>query len=199
MRRIIDFVIATLALAVLSPLLALVAILVMLDSAGSPFFRGWRVGKDGRKFRMWKFRTMINGAAKSGPITGNNDPRVTRLGRFLRRSKIDELPQFLNLLSGDMTLVGPRPESPEIVELYTSDQRAVLAVKPGISGKVQLASGEESESIPEGVHPQQYYVQHLMGTKIRQDLDYLRHRTPLSDARIVIETANYVLRSVVRR
>jgi lipopolysaccharide/colanic/teichoic acid biosynthesis glycosyltransferase len=199
MRRIIDFVIAILALAVLSPLLTLVAILVMLDSPGSPFFRGWRVGKDGRKFRMWKFRTMINGAAKSGPITGNNDPRVTRLGRFLRRSKIDELPQFLNLLSGDMTLVGPRPESPEIVELYTSDQRAVLAVKPGISGKVQLASGEESESIPEGVHPQQYYVQHLMGPKIRQDLDYLRHRTPLSDARIVIETANYVLRSVVRR
>lgn len=186
-------------LALISPLLALVALAVVIDSPGNPFYRGWRAGKAGRNFRMWKFRTMVAGAAKMGPITGKNDARVTRIGRFLRKTKLDELPQFINVLTGEMTLVGPRPEAPEIVALYTPSQRAVLAVKPGVTGRVQLESGEESESIPEGADPHEYYLQHLMERKLRLDLDYLSVRTPQSDARIVLSTATYVLRCFVGR
>jgi lipopolysaccharide/colanic/teichoic acid biosynthesis glycosyltransferase len=199
MRRIVDVVAAAVVLVVLSPLLLMIGLAVVIDSPGNPFYRGWRAGQGGRNFRMWKFRTMVAGAAKMGPITGRNDSRVTRIGRFLRKTKLDELPQFINVLLGDMTLVGPRPEVPEIVVLYKPEQRAVLAVKPGVTGRVQLDSGEESESIPAGVDPHEYYLEHLMERKLRLDLDYLRVRTPLSDTRIVLETASYVLRCFARR
>jgi lipopolysaccharide/colanic/teichoic acid biosynthesis glycosyltransferase len=199
MRRVVDVVVGLAALAVLSPLLFVVALIVFLDSPGNPFYLGWRAGRHGRNFRMWKFRTMVNGAAKQGPITGKNDARVTHVGRFLRKTKLDELPQFINVVLGDMTLVGPRPEAPEIVALYTPAQRAVLRVKPGVTGKVQLDSGDESEKIPEGVSAQDYYVQHLMDKKLRQDLDYLGVRTPLTDARVLFDTATFVFRCLVQK
>jgi len=199
MRRIVDIVVASVALAVLSPLLAAIMLAVFISSPGNPFYGGRRAGKDGRNFRMWKFRTMVHGAAKMGPITGKNDPRVTPLGRLLRKTKLDELPQFFNLLLGDMTLVGPRPESPEIVALYTPSQRVVLAVKPGLTGKVQLDSGDESENIPEGVQPYYYYLTHLMDRKLRMDLDYLRGRTVFTDVKIVLATAGLIFRAVARR
>ncbi len=199
MRRFVDIAVAAAALAVLSPLLMAIMVAVFLSSPGSPFHGGWRAGKDGRNFRMWKFRTMINGAAKMGPITGKNDSRVTPLGRILRKTKLDELPQFFNLLLGDMTLVGPRPESPEIVALYTPSQRAVLSVKPGVTGKVQLDTDDESETIPEGVRPLEYYISHLMEPKLRMDLDYLRARTFFTDVKIVLDTAGLVFRAVARR
>ncbi len=197
MRRALDIVVAAMALAVLSPLLLITALAVVVDSPGSPFFRGRRVGKDGRVFRMWKFRSMSNGAAKGAAITGRNDPRITRVGRVLRKTKLDELPQFINVLTGQMTLVGPRPEAPEVVALYTPEQRAVLTVKPGVTGRGQIEAGEESELIPAGVDPQEYYIEHLMEQKVRRDIDYLGVRTPLSDVRIVIETATFVLRAFV--
>ncbi len=197
MQRIVDVVVGLAVLLLLSPLLLLVALAVVLDSPGGPFYRGWRAGKDGRDFRMWKFRTMVNGAARQGSITGRRDARITRLGAFLRKTKLDELPQFINVVLGDMTLVGPRPESPDIVALYTPSQREVLRVKPGVTGRVQLEAGEESETIPEGVHPQQYYIEHMMGPKLAMDLEYLAVRTPASDARIVARTAGYVLRCLV--
>jgi len=196
MRRAIDIVVATVALAALSPLFLITALAVIIDSPGSAFFRGWRVGKDGRLFRMWKFRSMTKGAEKGAPITGANDARVTGVGRLLRRTKLDELPQFLNVLTGDMTLVGPRPEAPEVVARYTPRQRAVLGVRPGVTGRAQLDAGEEPESIPEGVDPHEYYVERLMEPKLQRDLEYLSVRTPLSDARIVFETATYMLRSL---
>jgi len=199
MRRLVDIVDALMALAALSPLLAVIMLAVFISSPGNPFYGGWRAGKDGRKFRMWKFRTMINGAARMGPITGKNDPRVTPLGRILRKTKLDELPQFINLLLGDMTLVGPRPESPEIVALYTPSQRVVLAVKPGVTGKVQLNSDDESETIPEDVQPYDYYLTHLMDRKLRMDLDYLRRRTVFTDVKIVLTTAGLVFRAFARR
>jgi lipopolysaccharide/colanic/teichoic acid biosynthesis glycosyltransferase len=199
MRRAVDIVVAAVALAVLSPLLLIAALAVIIDSPGSPFYRGWRVGKGGRNFRMWKFRSMANAVGKGAPITGRNDPRITRVGRLLRKTKLDELPQFINVLTGDMTLVGPRPEAPEIVARYTPEQRAVLAVKPGVTGRVQLEVGEESESIPPEVDAHEYYVEHLMERKLRRDLDYLSVRTPLSDARIVFETAALVFRAFAGR
>jgi lipopolysaccharide/colanic/teichoic acid biosynthesis glycosyltransferase len=146
---------------------------------------------------MWKFRSM---ARAGGPgITGRGDARITRSGALLRRTKLDELPQFLNVLIGDMTLVGPRPESPEFVSLYTRDQRAVLNVKPGVTGLVQLASGDESDWIPEGVRPDEYYIEYLMAPKLALDLEYLETRTALTDARVIFATASMLARAIFGR
>jgi lipopolysaccharide/colanic/teichoic acid biosynthesis glycosyltransferase len=196
-RRAIDIAAAACALAILSPLLMLLAIAIRLGSRGPVFFRGARAGLRGRQFFMWKFRTMRVGAESAGSITGRNDSRITRLGRVLRRTKLDELPQFLNVLTGDMTLVGPRPESPDIVAVYDSRQRRVLDVKPGVTGHVQLTVEEESDSFPQGVDPQSYYVEHVMNRKIQLDLDYETQRSAWSDTWIVIRTAGRVARAVV--
>src|SRR5262249_43050665 len=139
MRRMLDITVAAIALLLVSPLLVLIGLSIVLSSPGSPFYLANRVGKDGRVFRMWKFRTMKLGASKMGPpITAKRDPRVIAVGHFLRRSKLDELPQFFNVLLGDMSLVGPRPEAPEVVAHYTAEQRQVLQAKPGMTGKVQI-------------------------------------------------------------
>ncbi len=132
-----------------------------------------------------------------GPITGKNDPRVTPIGRVLRKTKLDELPQFINVLLGDMTLVGPRPESPEIVALYSQSQRAVLRVKPGVTGQVQIGCDDESEIIPEGVEPQQYYINHLLEPKLRLDLEYIEKRTVSTDMLVIFETAALMLRALI--
>jgi len=200
MRRVVDITVALTGLLLLSPLLAVLALAIAIDSPGNPFYLAWRAGRGGRKFRMWKFRTMVQGADRMGaPITGRNDWRVTRVGRLLRRTKLDELPQFINVMLGSMTLVGPRPEAPEIVARYTASQRAVLAVQPGITGRVQLESRGESEAIPEDARADEYYVRHVMEPKLRLDLDYLKVRTPWSDARIVVATLVVLLRSLVQK
>ncbi len=199
MRRCFDILLSTLALLVLSPLLLVVAVMVVLDSDGSAFYPAPRSGKGGKPFRMWKFRTMVTGAAKLGSaITSRGDARITRMGRLLRATKIDELPQFINVLMGQMGLVGPRPESPEIVALYTPEQRKVLEAKPGVTGRVQLDSGEESEQIPAGAQATDYYIHYLMDRKIQADLSYLKGRTLLSDAKILMETARYILHSLIQ-
>ena len=198
-RRCFDILLSTLALVVLSPLLLVVAVMVVLDSEGGAFYLAPRSGKGGTPFRMWKFRTMVTGAAKLGTaITSRGDARVTRIGRSLRAAKIDELPQFINVLTGRMSLVGPRPEAPEIVARYTREQRHVLEAKPGVTGRVQLDSGEESEQIPAGAQADDYYVQYLMDRKIQSDLSYLKNRTLLADAKILMETAGYILLSLNR-
>jgi lipopolysaccharide/colanic/teichoic acid biosynthesis glycosyltransferase len=200
LRRCFDVLVSSLALIALSPLLIAVALAISIESPGSPIYKALRVGQGGTKFSMWKFRTMVTGASRMGPaITGKNDKRITRLGAILRRTKIDELPQFVNILTGDMTLVGPRPEAPEIVEQYTLAQLPVLAARPGITGVVQLHSGEESESIPEGVDAGEFYVGHLLGQKIRADLDYLEKRTMFTDGQVLLSTVMYVLRASVRQ
>jgi lipopolysaccharide/colanic/teichoic acid biosynthesis glycosyltransferase len=197
-RRIIDVLVALAALLVLAPVLLAIALAVVLDSRGSPLFLAPRVGLGGRCFWMLKFRTMFPGAECGSAITSRADARITRLGAVLRRTKLDELPQFVNLLLGDLTLVGPRPETPAIVSRYSAGQRTVLVVKPGITGCVQLESGEEAESIPPDCDAEQYYVQHLVDKKLDRDLQYVRSRTAWTDARIVLETAALVIRSIVR-
>lgn len=194
MRRLLDTIVALMILMLLMPLLLAIT-LAILVSSGEPFYRGWRVGQGGKSFRMWKFRTMAPNAARTGlPITSNKDPRVTRLGRLLRKTKLDELPQFLNVVAGDMALVGPRPEAPEIVALYSERQRAVLALKPGVTGPVQVRWADESDSIPQGNSGLRYYIEQLIDRKLSIDLDYAARRTIWSDARIVLETAVLILR-----
>jgi lipopolysaccharide/colanic/teichoic acid biosynthesis glycosyltransferase len=197
-RRLTDIGIALVAMIALSPLFLLASVAIVLESPGSPFYGGWRSGKDGLRFRMWKFRTMISGADKiGGSITAPRDPRITTAGRFLRATKIDELPQFFNLLLGDLTVVGPRPEDPNIVELYTPEQRQTLDVKPGITGPGQLYyTTDQADTIPDGVKPEQFYIDHLLDQKLHIDLEYLKQRTPLSDCRVVLQTIMLVAKAL---
>ena len=198
MRRFTDVLVALLVLIVASPLFAVLCVAIPIDSPGSPFYGGRRVGRDGRLFRMWKFRTMVANADAVGPgITGARDPRITRLGAFLRATKLDELPQCWNLLTGEMTLVGPRAEVPDIVARYTPEQREILSALPGITGPGQIYyTTDQADAIPEGVNADDFYVEHLLGPKLEIDRAYLRSRSPWTDAKIVFETIGLVLRSV---
>lgn len=200
MRRIVDLAIALLILPLLFPVFALVSLAIVLESPGVPFYRGRRVGKDGRAFLMWKFRTMVSGADRiGGAITTRSDPRITKVGWFLRKTKLDELPQFLNLLSGDITLIGPRPEDPSFVDKYTPEQRQILRVKPGITGPAQLHfTGVEAEVIPDGKDADQFYVDHLLDRKLRLDLEYLKQRTFFSDCRVLVQTLFLMVRAVTQ-
>jgi lipopolysaccharide/colanic/teichoic acid biosynthesis glycosyltransferase len=199
MRRAIDMLVSLTALIVLSPLLVIAGLAVALESSGGPVYFAPRIGRNGRPFRMWKLRSMRQRSGNQGPsITSQGDPRVTRLGRFLRKSKIDELPQFVNVLLGDMTLVGPRPEAPDFVELYTPGQRRILDYLPGVTGPVQLESFDESEQIAAGAEGSEQYAQQIMGQKIDADLNYLETRSAATDARVVGATAAYVVRSLLK-
>lgn len=200
-RRLIDIAAAVAGLVLLSPLLLAVALAIRLDSPGNALYGGRRVGRDGLPFRMWKFRTMVTNADRiGGGITAKGDARITRIGAFLRRTKIDELPQLINLLTGDLTLVGPRAEVPHIVERYTPEQRETLRVKPGITGPGQIYyTTDQADAIPEGVSADDYYVEHLLGPKLQLDLDYLRRRTFATDLKTVGTTAGLVLRAILGR
>jgi lipopolysaccharide/colanic/teichoic acid biosynthesis glycosyltransferase len=177
MKRLLDIVVAAAGLVLLLPVLALVAILVKLDSSGPVFFRQERVGLGGRPFRIFKFRTMVDGAYKMGSrLTTKRDPRVTAVGQILRWFKIDELPQLFNVLMGDMSLIGPRPEDPHFVRFYSEEQRRVLSVRPGILGPSQIFGRDELESYPEGLKDTEaYYVQHILPDKLARDLEYVQH------------------------
>jgi len=192
MRRFLDIAIAVTALIVLSPVLVGTALAIVIASRTNPFYAGRRIGIAGHEFRMWKFRTMVPGADRGSSITGKRDARVTPLGRILRKTKLDELPQLFNLLMGDMTLVGPRPEAPDMVARYTPEQRRVLMVKPGVTGISQVSAIDESDTIPDGVDPRQYYIEHILDRKVAADLAYLRSRTVRSDARVILATAGLV-------
>ncbi len=152
------------------------------------FHRGNRVGLNGKTFTLHKFRTMVSNAASIGPaITAGNDPRVTPIGRFLRRTKIDELPQLFNVLKGDMSLVGPRPEDPRYVAQYNSDQKEILKVRPGITSPASLVYNNE-EQVLVGANWETTYRTKVLPTKLAIDLDYLRNRTVFSDFVLILRT-----------
>jgi lipopolysaccharide/colanic/teichoic acid biosynthesis glycosyltransferase len=192
-KRALDLLISILGLLVLSPLLLLLALWIKLDSPGPVLYRGKRVGREGQPFLMYKFRTMVAGAERRGPaVTYRDDPRITSAGRFLRRTKLDELPQLLNVLRGEMSLVGPRPEDPKYVALYTPEQRLVLSVKPGITGPTQLEYRDEA-SMLQGEGVDEEYVSRLMPEKLKLDLEYVRTRSLLLDLRILWRTVTTLL------
>lgn len=187
-RRVFDGLMSALGLILLSPLLLLLAAWVKVDSRGPVFYRARRVGKDGHLFALYKFRSMVVDADKQGPgITVSADRRVTRAGRFLRRTKLDELPQLINVFKGEMSLVGPRPEDPRYVALYTPEQRRVLAVRPGITSAASLAFRHE-EQLLEGGNWEEIYREQVMPAKLAIDLAYLERRTMLSDLRLILRT-----------
>ena len=193
-KRLFDLTISLVGLVLLAPLWAAIALWIVLDSPGPVFFRGERVGREGRPFRILKFRTMIADAAQRGPgITTAQDPRVTRAGRFLRRFKLDELPQLLNVLKGEMSLVGPRPEAPRYVALYTEEQRRVLRVRPGITGVAALQFRHE-ERLLAGEDWERRYVEEIMPQKLALELAYLERASLGRDLSILLKTLLALLR-----
>jgi lipopolysaccharide/colanic/teichoic acid biosynthesis glycosyltransferase len=187
-RRLVDIVAACVGLALLSPILTIIALAIKLDSPGPLFHRAQRVGKDGQLFNLFKFRSMVADAAQRGPgITAAGDSRITPVGRLLRRSKLDELPQLLNVLAGDMSLVGPRPEDPGYVALYTPAERQVLRVAPGITSAASLAFRHE-EQLLSGPDWEERYRTVVMPAKLAIDLAYLKRRTLWSDLGLILRT-----------
>ncbi len=187
-RRLLDIMASIAGLAVLGPLFVLIGLWIKLDSPGPVFYRARRIGKDDVPFSLYKFRSMVADADKRGPgITATGDSRVTSVGRFLRRTKMDELPQLINVLRGDMSLVGPRPEDPRYVALYTPEQRRVLAVRPGITSAASLAYRHE-EQLLAGEDWETTYRNRVLPDKLAIDLAYLERRTAFSDLKLVFRT-----------
>ena len=198
--RLIDLIVSLVALILLLPVFLLVAIAIKLDSRGPVFYSQLRVGRRGRTFGVHKFRSMVIDAERLGPpLTGSADPRVTRVGKFLRLVRLDELPQLLNVLKGEMSLVGPRPEVPSVVEQYTPEQREVLEVKPGITGPTQLSWLDESERYPSGVDPYQHYNEHFIHEKLQSDLEYVRTRSVRKDLWLLIQTPLVIAKTILER
>jgi lipopolysaccharide/colanic/teichoic acid biosynthesis glycosyltransferase len=199
-KRAVDLALAAGAVIVLAPLLLLIALAIKLDSAGPVLYSQLRVGRQGWPFRLHKFRSMLADPDRRGPpLTRRDDPRVTRLGRVLRPLRLDELPQLFNVLRGDMSLVGPRPEVPSIVARYTSAERQVLSVRPGLVGPTHLAWLDEAERYPEGIDPVEYYVAHMLPEKLRSDLEYLRTRSLLTDLWCLTRVPAALLGNALRR
>ncbi len=188
-KRLFDLAAAGTGLLVLAPLLAAIGLLILVEDGRPVFFRQERVGRDGRPFRIWKFRTMVRDAERRGTaITVGRDPRITRIGHWLRRFKLDELPQLWNVVRGEMSLVGPRPEVPRYVSLYTPEQRRVLALVPGITDPASIAYRDEAALLAESDDPERLYVERIMPDKIRINLDYAARRSLWSDLRVILET-----------
>jgi lipopolysaccharide/colanic/teichoic acid biosynthesis glycosyltransferase len=187
-QRFVDFLAATAGLLVLSPLLLVISLSVKLHDGGPIFYNSKRVGKGGKLFFIHKFRSMVQNADTMGfGVTTKGDRRVTPIGRMLRRYKLDELPQLLNVLKGDMSFVGARPEDPRFVSHYTSEQRRILEYRPGITSPASLKFKNEEELLS-GENAEQLYVEKLLPQKLSIDLEYQGHRTVLSDLRLIFQT-----------
>ena len=196
-KRLFDFAVAALGLCLSWPVMGLMALAIKLDSSGPVFFRQERVGRGGRLFRIHKFRTMVSDAPARGlAITVGDDPRVTRVGRWLRRSKLDELPQLLDVLVGHMSLVGPRPEVPRYLPYYPSDLKdRVLSVRPGITDPVSLKFADESVLLARAQDPEREYREVILPAKLCEAAHYADHATLWTDLKILGATAWLILGS----
>ena len=196
MQRLLDFVFAIAILLVTAPLWFAALIVVALSDFGNPLFLHPRVGRGGKHFRLAKFRTMSKAAPGGSNLTVSGDPRVTTVGRILRRLKIDELPQLLNVLSGTMSIVGPRPETPEFVSLYTDDQREILKYRPGLTDPASIKYRHEEKILAQHGDPVAAYKTLILPDKIALSLEYQRHRNIVSDLRIIGQTVAAIVRPV---
>jgi len=189
MIRILDIVFSLLGILVLMPLFILIYLCIILESSGGGIYKQKRVGKNSRLFNLYKFRSMFIDADKGRLITvGERDPRMTRTGVFIRKYKIDELPQLFNVLKGDMSLVGPRPEVPGYVHLYTQEQKKVLRVKPGITDYASIAYADESILLGKAMDPEKMYVETIMPDKIRLNMRYVENQTIFEYFKIILMT-----------
>jgi lipopolysaccharide/colanic/teichoic acid biosynthesis glycosyltransferase len=189
MKRLFDISFASLGLLVLSPLFALLALAIKLSDGGAVLFRQERIGQGGQVFKILKFRSMIPNAERIGlSVTRVGDPRITRVGRFLRHTKLDELPQLWNVLVGEMSLVGPRPEVPRYVERYTHQQRKVLALKPGITDPAALEFRKEEALLSLATDPETFYLEQCMPRKVALSLEYAARASWWTDLGVIVRT-----------
>lgn len=199
-QRIFDLIVSGSLLVAFSPLFLASMIWIRLDSSGPIFFLQERVGRHGRRFKIYKFRTMVTDAELRGAqITIGEDPRITRSGRLLRHYRIDELPQLLNVLKGDMSIVGPRPEVPHYVDEYTPEQREILSFRPGMTSPATVSLTGESILLGEQSDPESFYREHLIPVKISTDLEYSRKAGFISDLTVLLTTVRKLLNAGHRR
>lgn len=194
-KRIFDIIFSFFILLLLLPIMFFIALIIFIVDGPPVFFLQTRVGKDGKTFKIIKFRTMRPNSDKNIQITvGSNDNRITRTGRFLRKYKLDELPQFFNVLKGEMSVVGPRPEVPKYVEFYDERQKQVLSVKPGITDWASIAYIDENDMLKGVDDPESYYIQNIMPQKLELNLQYIKDSDRLKDFKILWHTFLRIIR-----
>jgi len=195
LKRGFDVAASALGLVLTAPLLAAIAVGIVLDSPGPAFYRGSRVGRAGQIFRIFKFRTMVPQAdTLGGPSTADDDPRITRVGRWLRSYKLDELPQLLNVLRGEMSIVGPRPEVPQYAALLTGDERAILSVRPGMTDWASIWDIDEGRALAGSADAERKYLEEIRPQKVRLQLKYVQEQSLSTDLRIIAQTVARLLR-----
>ena len=195
MIRFFDFILGLVGLVVLAPILIVLAIWIKIDSKGPVFYKQVRVGQNGIDFGLFKFRSMVVDADKKGLITvGGRDPRITRSGYFIRKYKLDELPQLINVLVGDMSLVGPRPEVRKYVDLYTDEQQKVLSVKPGITDYASIEYMDENEILGKSSDPEKTYIEEIMPEKIKYNMKYINNKSLFEYFKIILLTVLKIVR-----
>ena len=195
MIRFFDFILSLVGLVVLAPIFIVLAIWIKIDSKGPVFYKQVRVGQNGIDFGLFKFRSMVVDADKKGLITvGGRDPRITRSGYFIRKYKLDELPQLINVLIGDMSLVGPRPEVRKYVELYTDEQQKVLSVKPGITDYASIEYMDENEILGKSNDPEKTYIEEIMPEKIKYNMKYINNKNLFEYFKIILLTVLKIVR-----
>lgn len=193
-KRTIDILLSLTAIIVLSPLFAGIALYILFTSKGGAIYAQPRIGKGGKEFRLLKFRTMFTGSDIEKRITiGTDDKRITPAGRYLRKYKLDELPQLFNVLTGSMSLVGPRPEVQEYVALYNTEQKQVLNVKPGITDYASLEYYNENELLASTPNPDEYYINVIMPAKLTLNLKYIKERRFMTDMKIIWKTVRRII------
>ncbi|ATV06354.1 sugar transferase [Fusobacterium vincentii] len=194
LKRIFDITLSLFGLIILLPFMLIIAILIKIDSKGSVFFKQIRVTKNGKEFKIFKYRTMRVGSDKYSQITVGKDGRITKIGSFLRKYKLDEIPQLINVLIGDMSLVGPRPEVPKYVALYTDEQKEILKVRAGITDYASIEFSDENDLLASEEEPEKAYIEKIMPKKIELNKKYLSETSVLTDIRIILLTIKKILK-----
>lgn len=194
LKRIFDITLSLFGLIILLPFMLIIAILIKFDSKGTVFFKQIRITKGGKEFKIFKYRTMKAGSDKYSQITVGKDERITKIGSFLRKYKLDEIPQLINVLIGDMSLVGPRPEVPKYVALYTDEQKEILKVKAGITDYASIEFSDENDLLASEEDPEEAYIEKIMPKKIELNKKYLSEISVLTDIRIILLTIKKILK-----
>lgn len=195
MKRFFDIILSLMVIIIGFPFALIIAVCIRIDSKGPVLYRQVRVGRNNKDFSLLKFRTMYVESDKSGLLTvGTNDSRITRVGGFLRRYKIDEFPQFVNILKGDMSIVGPRPEVRKYVELYSAEQMRVLSVRPGLTDYASIRYVNENEILAKASNPEETYINEVMQDKLKLNLQYIDKSSIIEDIKIVFQTFKAILK-----
>lgn len=189
-KRLFDIIFSFSGFVITAPLMGLLAVLIKINSRGPVFFRGTRIGKHGKPFKMFKFRTMVPNAEKlGGPSTAGDDPRLTKIGKFFKKYQLDELPQLINILRGEMSLVGPRPEVPFYVDMMSEEEReTILSIRPGMTDFASLWNFQEGETLKGSPDPEKTYMEKIRPEKLRLQIEYVKNRSFWVDIKIIFKT-----------